>query len=239
MSSTEAASTSKRDQNRAEQRERILDAARLLFTSRGPDRVTMAEVAEEAGVARATVFNYFPSKYALVESITEEVLAYYRGMLQAALEDEKSSTAAIVRALFSHMGAGIEMAHPFYRGVFREIVKIQVGIDEGSAAQRTREGALDLLEKLLRRGQERGELAPGLAPADLAVVFDAVGNGTILHWLYQGMPGSLRERMERAAEIFLGPVVVAGDSGLSESLPDLAPPGFDPSRPVTAVRTPR
>src|SRR3989442_7420371 len=65
--------TAKREQNRDQQRERILDAARSLFAIRGFDSVTMAELAEVAGVARATVFNHFGSKVALVEAITENV----------------------------------------------------------------------------------------------------------------------------------------------------------------------
>ncbi|MDH4017582.1 MAG: TetR/AcrR family transcriptional regulator, partial [Actinomycetota bacterium] len=58
-------------------RERIQDAAHQLFAERGPDGVTMSEVAAAAGVARATVFNHFGSKRALIESMTEGVLDLY------------------------------------------------------------------------------------------------------------------------------------------------------------------
>jgi AcrR family transcriptional regulator len=40
----------------------IADTAWRLFADRGFDRVTIAEVAREAQVAEATVFNYFPTK---------------------------------------------------------------------------------------------------------------------------------------------------------------------------------
>jgi AcrR family transcriptional regulator len=213
--------SSLRERNRNEQRERILDAARELFATRGLEQVAMAEVADAAGVARATVFNYFASKHALVEAITEETFAYYRGMLEHALADERASTPALVRALFEHMGAGIELFHPFYRGIFREIVRIQLGLDEGGAAQRMRESALGLLRAVLARGQERGELVRDHAPEDLAAAFDALSNGTIVHWLYEDTSGSLRERMQRAAEIFLGPVASA-PAARDEPLPDLS-----------------
>ncbi|HEX2415244.1 MAG TPA: TetR/AcrR family transcriptional regulator, partial [Thermoleophilaceae bacterium] len=128
-----------RAQTRGDQRARIVDAARRLFASHGVDEVTMAEVATEAGVARATVFNYFGSKHALVEAITEDVIAYYQAMLQNALADTTTPVPALVRALFEHMGAGIEQFHEFYREVFREIMKIQVGLEEGSVAARAAE----------------------------------------------------------------------------------------------------
>src|SRR5262245_61435470 len=115
--------------SRTGQRARIVDAARRLFASRGFEDVTMAEVAAEAGVARATVFNQFGSKHALVEAITEEVIAYYDAMLRNALADMTTPTAALVRALFAEMGAGIDEDRQFYRGIFREIAKVRLGLD--------------------------------------------------------------------------------------------------------------
>jgi AcrR family transcriptional regulator len=43
-------------------RQEIADAAMRLFVKRGFDHVTVAEVAEAAGVSEKTVFNYFPTK---------------------------------------------------------------------------------------------------------------------------------------------------------------------------------
>lgn len=219
-----SALVSRREQNRVEQRQRILEAAQTLFGARGFETVTMAEIAELAGVARATVFNYFSSKYALVESITDETLGYYRGMLEQALADEKSSTPALIRALFDHMALGIEQFHTFYRGVFREIVKIQVGLDEGGAAERTRDATSELLRRLMERGQQRGELTSDHRPEDLACAFDGLANTTIVHWLYDDASDSLEERMLRAAEIFLGPVAVDAVGTRAEPLPDVSNP---------------
>ena len=225
-----------RDRNRSAQRERILDAARSLFASRGFDAVTMSEVAELAGVVRATVFNHFGSKHALVEAITAGVFDYYAVMLDQALADEASATSALVRALFEHMGAGIEQFHGFYRGVFREIMKIQVGLLEGGAAARAREQSLAKVERLVARGQERGELSRDFAAGDLAVAIDGLANGTINHWLYEDTSGSLRDRMRRAADVFLGPVASHGLPAQSEPLPDLLPPAA--SQPTAPLAIP-
>src|SRR5262249_30901745 len=161
------------------QRERILDAARGLFAVRGFDEVTMEEIAREASVARATVFNHFGSKHALVEAITADVFAYYHRMLDAALADVEHSTPALVRALFDQMGFGIQSFLGFYRGVFREIAKLHVGLDEGGAGQRAGEIALERIVKLFERGQTRGDISRDHPAADLATAYDAVVNGTI------------------------------------------------------------
>jgi AcrR family transcriptional regulator len=213
--------SSRRDRNRQEQRERILDAARELFASRGFDAVTMSEVAEQAGVVRATVFNHFGSKGALVEAITAGVLDVWGAMLERALADEKTSTPTLLRALFDHMGLGIEQFHGFYRGVFREIMKIQVGLDEGGLAEQANARANERLARLIARGQQRGELARDLETADLVSAFSSLTNGTITRWLYEEAAGSLRERMRVAAEILLRPV--ARSEAHDEPFPDLFP----------------
>jgi hypothetical protein len=131
------------------------------------------------------------------------------------------------------MGFGIEQFHGFYRGVFREIMKIQVGLAEGGAAAKARKHALAKLERLLARGQERGDLARDFAASDLALAIDSLTNGTIDHWLYEDTSGSLRERMRRAADIFLGAVASLGLTTKAESLPDLLPPADElPTAPV-------
>jgi AcrR family transcriptional regulator len=227
-----------RERHRSDQRLRIVDAARLLFANRGVDDVTMADVAAEAGVARATVFNYFGSKHALLEAITEEVIAFYEAMLKNALADDTSPTPLLVRALFDTMGMGIEEDRRFYRGVFREIAKIRLGLDEGGMGQQAGEAALALLVRLLARGQERGELVTEHRAEDLASAFDSLVNGTITHWLFGDAAESLRERMHRAAEVFLGPVAAQPSATTSAVLPALAPERPPRSRARVRRRSP-
>jgi AcrR family transcriptional regulator len=51
-----------RERKKEQTRRLIADTAWRLFADRGFDRVTVAEVARQADVAVATVFNYFPAK---------------------------------------------------------------------------------------------------------------------------------------------------------------------------------
>jgi AcrR family transcriptional regulator len=51
-----------RERKKAQTRQLIADTAWRLFADRGFERVTVVEVAREAEVAVATVFNYFPTK---------------------------------------------------------------------------------------------------------------------------------------------------------------------------------
>jgi AcrR family transcriptional regulator len=51
-----------RERKKEQTRQRIAETAWRLFADRGFDQVTVAEVARQAEVATATVFNYFPTK---------------------------------------------------------------------------------------------------------------------------------------------------------------------------------
>ncbi len=55
-----------REENKTRTRRNLADAAVRLFTARGFDEVTMAQVAAAAGVSRRTAFRYFQSKEDLV-----------------------------------------------------------------------------------------------------------------------------------------------------------------------------
>ncbi|HEX6713478.1 MAG TPA: TetR family transcriptional regulator [Thermoleophilaceae bacterium] len=58
--------TGLRERKKQQTREDIARAAMKLFSKRGFDAVTVAEVADAAGVSEKTVFNYFPAKEDLV-----------------------------------------------------------------------------------------------------------------------------------------------------------------------------
>jgi AcrR family transcriptional regulator len=57
----------------SETRQRILEAARFLLKAEGLVSFTVDAIAEQAGVARMTVYNQFKSKRGLVEAISDDL----------------------------------------------------------------------------------------------------------------------------------------------------------------------
>ena len=79
---TDAFELGLRERKKQRTRELIAETARRLFSERGFEGVTIAEVARAAEVSEQTVFNYFPTKEDLVywrlESFEDELLATIR-----------------------------------------------------------------------------------------------------------------------------------------------------------------
>lgn len=72
---------------KAATQERILVAATALFMERGYERTTVSDVAERAGVSRATVFWHFSDKGGLFREAFHRLLAPFRESLERDLSD--------------------------------------------------------------------------------------------------------------------------------------------------------
>jgi AcrR family transcriptional regulator len=72
-----------RERKKQRTRQHLVDTARRLFGQHGFEQVTVAQLAREAEVSQATVFNYFPTKEDLVFSA---FAAYEERMLEAIRE---------------------------------------------------------------------------------------------------------------------------------------------------------
>ena len=85
-----------RERRKRETRQAISDIATRMFVARGFDDVTIAQVADAAGVAKMTVTNYFPRKEDLVFDRAEAVERHLADVI-AARSSGESMLAAIRR----------------------------------------------------------------------------------------------------------------------------------------------
>ena len=82
-----------------ERRARIVEAARFLILRNGLRATTMEAIAREAGIAKPTLYGYFPDKDAVFAAIVAEIGQEIRGAVDGALAADGDVAARIAAAL--------------------------------------------------------------------------------------------------------------------------------------------
>ncbi|MCS7154713.1 MAG: TetR/AcrR family transcriptional regulator [Bacteroidota bacterium] len=76
---------SRREREKQQRRNELLQAARQVFAERGYEGATLEEIAQRAQLGKGTVYNYFPSKQELFFSILDEVHAQGLALAKAVM----------------------------------------------------------------------------------------------------------------------------------------------------------
>jgi AcrR family transcriptional regulator len=175
----------------------VLGAAERLIREGEFHSATVEELAEQAGVSRATVFNRFGSKLGVLEVLVE---GCFSGPEMQAIEQalELDDPAAALEAMIEPSCA-IWEAKGFIVEQLYAIVVLEPGaaalIDEVEAEQRAG------LEGLTRRLARAGRLRPGLGEARAAATLHLLTSLESFLRLRRAYGLSLRQTRETIAEL--------------------------------------
>ncbi len=142
---------------KAETRERILEAARELFASRGFEVTTTREIAEAAGIAAGTLFNYFPTKEAIVACLANRAVAgVYEQFARDSIDAE-----SFEEALFGVVSAGLRKLKPLrkYLPALVETALSPLVAGSADAGESLRVTHLETVTRLAKQ-HGLGELSP-------------------------------------------------------------------------------
>lgn len=136
-------------------RQRILRSARQLLAARGFDATTTRDLAQAAGIAAGTLFNYFPSKEAVLSALAREALA----AAEADFARRATTAATLEEELFAYIAAGLRRLRPLRRHL-GPVLETELGpLAAGRAeADSLRARHLETVSALAI-GRGRGELA--------------------------------------------------------------------------------
>jgi AcrR family transcriptional regulator len=80
----------RRETNKARNRERILAAGRTVFAATGLDACSVRDVVRESGLSPGSFYNYFGTKEAIFATLIEDLLADVATLIAALRAEEKS-----------------------------------------------------------------------------------------------------------------------------------------------------
>jgi AcrR family transcriptional regulator len=123
----------------------IVEAAARVIAETGLEKATTARIAEVAGVSPGSMYQYFPSKDALVTALFErDSSAQHRKLLELAAEMGTDDVRALVRAFVSYSIGEHEKNRALYRVLLHEVPKVS-GLGPTIAVDRTAARSLRLL----------------------------------------------------------------------------------------------
>ncbi len=155
---------------------RVLQAALTLFGRHGLQRTSMANVAAEAGIARATLYLRFRDKRALFDALADWLVANALSMAEAAWRGEARLAENLEATILAKDLPLYRMLHASPHGAELLAVDAELTRDH---ARRLDAGFAALLERRAREVSEQG--------ADLAAFDGPTGFGAFLATVAAGL----------------------------------------------------
>jgi TetR/AcrR family transcriptional regulator len=199
-----AARLSRRERERQRHRQEILAAAHNLFSRKGFEKTTMAEIAEQAEFAVGTLYKLFKDKKALYRSLVLETMGELERGWTAALEGPGSEIERIGRYIDSKAAFFAKHASTA-RIYFSQIagVLFQPVADLDCEVQAIYERVLSTLESVFRSGV-RKKLFVQADPKMLAVGLEGWSNAFLARLVERPDSSVAREIAEHAKQLFFG-----------------------------------
>lgn len=98
----------KRDRNRKQRTEALLQAALGLFLERGLESVTVDDIAREAGMAKGNFYRYFKDKDDLVDALFEPIVGEVQGAMRRCADDlGRATTRAELYAAYESLAQAL------------------------------------------------------------------------------------------------------------------------------------
>lgn len=179
----------------------ILDAVTRVISRVGPARMTLADVAGEAGHSPAGLVQRFGSKRGLLLALARQRAGEVRGAFAMARAWEPSpleAMFAVLAGFVAHAATPEELAH--------HLAFTQVELDDADFHAAAFEGArtmLDGIRTLMEQAVEAGELAECDAEG-LARTVQTAYNGALVTWAVYRQ-GTLEEWLRGEVEAVLEP----------------------------------
>jgi TetR/AcrR family transcriptional regulator len=158
----------------ADKQERVLAAALAEFADQGYQAASLNRLVAQAGIAKGSLYQYFPNKEGIFRHIFQFALQQVRRTLMT-VKEETLEAGFFVR-LEKSLLAGVRFLRQHPR-IYSLYLKIQFDKNlpfRGEFLAAVRRHAAEYFGSLVRRAKARGELRPGVPEAAVLFLLDAL-----------------------------------------------------------------
>jgi len=193
------------ERKKRELRQKIIQVAMKLFEQQGFFNTTMEQIAEEADVARKTLYNYFPVKEAIADEYVKGISNQLAQEVWAKLQNLPDTRSRLLSALNNAYGwveinpelTGIVLAYRLKTSYYSSD-KCQ-----DSENELQERGTYRIIAEIMRQGQQAGEIRSDI-PFKLLVRYIDLLRGTIVwEWLQDTSAFEIREEISKMVDIVL------------------------------------
>lgn len=132
-------------------KQEILDTALKLFGEKGYEKTSIADIAKTIGVAQGLCYRYFPSKEALFDSAIEQYANVLVGQFVSVEKDDHKTLRQIIEGMSATREERDTKYYPVFHGAENKKFHDQLSL-------KVCEKLVPLVEKLLHRAQQKGEI---------------------------------------------------------------------------------
>jgi AcrR family transcriptional regulator len=146
-----------------ETRKRILKVSQKQFAQQGFEQTTTRDIARDANIAVGTLFNYFPTKESIVETLVSEGCARAAERFAAELErDGQKDSATMEEGLFSHVATVLRELKPYrkYLPAVLETSLSPLAADHSGDHTSLRAAHLEIASQILLRHARQDAISP-------------------------------------------------------------------------------
>jgi AcrR family transcriptional regulator len=183
----------------------IQEAAIRVISRKGMAAATMQEIAEEAGVAKGTIYLYFRDREELVEKTFETAIGELHKQLDAALDSDGTFEERLRAVMTAQLGF-FSQNREFFR------LYHSLRMPEGTATQQRRQkrtcqpqfrARVERLSKVLKQAMDAGEVRP-LDPNRLALFLIEGSTAIVLERISEDAPPPESDDIELIVSTILG-----------------------------------
>ncbi|SFH15229.1 transcriptional regulator, TetR family [Desulfotomaculum arcticum] len=200
MTAVDNCNQTRRDRKKEQARTKIIDLAIDLFEKQGFEQTSMEQIAREADVAKRTLYNYFSGKGAILLAYMQRINQNYDPLWQKVIDKNPNTKTRLMAMLEIGMDWASQNKDIF---IMYAASRLQDMASMHQMESDKRSGLQGVFERVIRRGQEDGELRTDMPAEAIAALLHSNVFMVLMTWMMQGDAFPVRLAVANTIDLFL------------------------------------